>query len=736
MTTLYAWLFDAYPSDAGMTTWWIDADGGAHALRDDLTPAFYVRGPRSDLHDLCIWLRAQAFCPVALRRTERTDLFLDRAVEVLEVGVRPAGRLHAPLPPDGRRLPPPDLLRRRHPAAAALRADPRHLPAGLLRHRTSGRADRRPAAARHPLGARVPPAAAAGHGAAAGRRAARPVARPPRRPAGRDRRPPAYLSPPRTAASSSSACATCSSSTIPTCWSPPTAIRICCRACWSSREHYRYPAAAQPRLRTRPWRTRRRIRTSPTAASSSATSSTCSSAAGTSTARTPSWPMTTAWRARSRSPASPACRCRPWPASPPAPASAPCRSTPPGAAACSSRGRNASPSRSRPSATCSSADKGGLVYTPIVGLHEHVAELDFSAMYPSIMVRFNLSPETVGAHVLRRHAGARDRHAGLLPSPGAGAGDARPAAGEALPLQGAHPPAARGRPAQGDLPPALLGPQVAAGHLLRLPGLQERPLRPHRGARGGDGLRARGAAARQGAGRGARLPRAAPVRRRAVDREARGAPARRITTRCWRTSTERTGLHIGLEGVYRWVAFLPSRVEPRISVANRYFGAFEDGSVKVRGIEARRHDTPRFIRETQLGMLDILAEGRDVAGFRADGARRHPLRAPPPALPAHRSGGVEGPDRHPPAGPRAVRVRRAHRRCPRRSAAHPGRRQAQPRREPALRVRPRAGEGARLGVGRRQPALRPAGLHRAAAARRRKPAAAGGRRSAHARLCG
>src|SRR4030042_76629 len=30
----------------------------------------------------------------------------------------------------------------------------------------------------------------------------------------------------------------------------------------------------------------------------------------------------------------------------------------------------------------------------------------------------------------------------------------------------------------------------------------------------------------------------------------------------------------------------------------------------------RRHAPPRFIRETQLGMLDILAEGRDVAGFR------------------------------------------------------------------------------------------------------------------------
>ncbi|MCK4740797.1 MAG: hypothetical protein KAS80_00790, partial [Anaerolineales bacterium] len=76
-----------------------------------------------------------------------------------------------------------------------------------------------------------------------------------------------------------------------------------------------------------------------------------------------------------------------------------------------------------------------------------------------------------------------------------------------------------------------------------------------------------------------------------------------------------TGLHIGLEGVYRWLAFLPSRTEPRVAVANRYFGAFEDGSLKVRGIEARRRDTPRYIKETQLAMLEILSRGRDAAGF-------------------------------------------------------------------------------------------------------------------------
>jgi DNA polymerase-2 len=74
----------------------------------------------------------------------------------------------------------------------------------------------------------------------------------------------------------------------------------------------------------------------------------------------------------------------------------------------------------------------------------------------------------------------------------------------------------------------------------------------------------------------------------------------------------RTGLPIGLDGVYRWVAFLPSRVDTRIPVANRYFGVFQSGEIKVRGIELRRHDTPDFIKELQQQMLDILARAPDA----------------------------------------------------------------------------------------------------------------------------
>jgi DNA polymerase-2 len=78
---------------------------------------------------------------------------------------------------------------------------------------------------------------------------------------------------------------------------------------------------------------------------------------------------------------------------------------------------------------------------------------------------------------------------------------------------------------------------------------------------------------------------------------------------------ERTGLPIALDGVYRWVAFLPSRVDARLPVANRYFGVFQDNSLKVRGIEARRRDAPEFVSETQIQILKLLARPQEASGW-------------------------------------------------------------------------------------------------------------------------
>jgi DNA polymerase I len=41
------------------------------------------------------------------------------------------------------------------------------------------------------------------------------------------------------------------------------------------------------------------------------------------------------------------------------------------------------------------ADKGGMIFQPRPGVHEKAYELDFTSFYPSIIVNFNLSPETL-----------------------------------------------------------------------------------------------------------------------------------------------------------------------------------------------------------------------------------------------------------------------------------------------------------------------------------------------------
>jgi len=81
--------------------------------------------------------------------------------------------------------------------------------------------------------------------------------------------------------------------------------------------------------------------------------------------------------------------------------------------------------------------------------------------------------------------------------------------------------------------------------------------------------------------------------------------------------TREAGVPMNLEGIYRWMVFLPSKVKPELSVANRYFGLFEDGEIKGRGLAFRRSDMPTMVREAQLHMLEVLSRAEDVDGYRS-----------------------------------------------------------------------------------------------------------------------
>ena len=80
--------------------------------------------------------------------------------------------------------------------------------------------------------------------------------------------------------------------------------------------------------------------------------------------------------------------------------------------------------------------------------------------------------------------------------------------------------------------------------------------------------------------------------------------------------TKQTDMPISFEGRYKWIVFLPSRMHPRVGVLNRYYGVMEDGKIKVRGLEIRRRDTPRFVFEAQTEMIDAMATANNTAELR------------------------------------------------------------------------------------------------------------------------
>lgn len=253
------------------------------------------------------------------------------------------------------------------------------------------------------------------------------------------------------------------------------------------------------------------------------------------------------------------------------------------------------------------ADQGGLVYQPTIGLHRDVAEIDFISMYPSIMAHFNISPETVGpektqaVRVPELDLMISQSQPGLVPQTLQPLLDKRLELKTHLAELPAWDPRRTAYKARATAHKWLL--VTCFGYL------------GYKNARFGR-IEAHEAVTAYGREALLRAKEAAEDLGYTVlhmyvdglwvckDGDRQAADFQPLLNEI----SARTGLPIALDGIYRWVAFLPSRVDRRIPVPNRYFGLFQDGSFKLRGIEARRHDTPRFIKDVQMEMLELMGK--------------------------------------------------------------------------------------------------------------------------------
>ena len=274
--------------------------------------------------------------------------------------------------------------------------------------------------------------------------------------------------------------------------------------------------------------------------------------------------------------------------------------------------QKAQPERTKSGLELIVADRGGLVFHPKLGLFENVAELDFASMFPSIMARFNVSPETVNCGCCENSLVPElgyslcQRRRGIVPRTVA------PIIAKREKYKASLKKCSRQRPGGGlRCPPDRL--EMDAGHLLRLPGIQECPLRAHRGPRshqrfGRDRLLlAKELAESQGY----------EVLHALVDslwllKPGAGEP----DYKPWRKQiAAATGLPMSVEGIYRWIVFVPSQTSPRIGVPNRFFGVMQSGKLKVRGIQMRRHDCAPWWPRMQEEILEVLKDSRQSGGI-------------------------------------------------------------------------------------------------------------------------
>jgi DNA polymerase-2 len=262
-------------------------------------------------------------------------------------------------------------------------------------------------------------------------------------------------------------------------------------------------------------------------------------------------------------------------------------------------------------------DKGGLVFQPEPGVHEGAGELDFASMYPAIMVGHNLSPETVGCPCCREdgdlipETGLRScrKRQGLIPR----------VLAPLLVKRARYKELKRSAPTEAGR--ARAKARVSAHKWLLVCSFGYLGYRNARFGR----IEAHEATTAWGREALLRAKEAAEdlgyrMIHGIVDSLWVEKPAGPVTAaECEVLAAEierRSGLPIAVEGVYRWIAFLPSTADERRGVAQRYLGVFESGEVKARGIEARRVDTAPFVRAMQTGLVEELAKAASVAEAR------------------------------------------------------------------------------------------------------------------------
>jgi DNA polymerase elongation subunit (family B) len=258
------------------------------------------------------------------------------------------------------------------------------------------------------------------------------------------------------------------------------------------------------------------------------------------------------------------------------------------------------------------ADRGGLVLESVVGLHEDVVELDYASLYPNIMVLHNISPETMLCaccpdsthHVPQLGYHICQRQKGLLP--------------EVLEPILLRRFCFKARAKNKQYDPAVYTELQKAWKWVLVVCFGYTGYRNARYGRiechesitafSRDILLTASEVAQQAG---------YEVLHGIVDSLwVKGSPGCARPFHLSRMISNRTGIRMDVEGRYKWIVFLPSKATG-VGALTRYYGLFENGAVKIRGVELRQHNTPAFLKNAQQEMLTVFKHASTAEEFRA-----------------------------------------------------------------------------------------------------------------------
>lgn len=255
------------------------------------------------------------------------------------------------------------------------------------------------------------------------------------------------------------------------------------------------------------------------------------------------------------------------------------------------------------------SDRGGLVFEPLPGVFPNVAILDFMSMYPSIIVEYNISPETVGVE---------ESETLFIPEMGI----------KISAKEGLVPDALR----------RMVEKRIRIKQALKT--MDKNDTRYIRYKASKNALKwlcvvayGRLGFANSTFGRINSHEVVSFIGRKVLLKAKEIAEAHGFTVLhayvdslfiCRRDAAneqdfqplvdeieQEMNLPIEVEQIYSWMAFVSSRQNPNLSVANRFFGLQPDEEYKIRGLAFRRDDTPQFVANTQLEILQLLAKEKD-----------------------------------------------------------------------------------------------------------------------------